>query len=353
MDGSGVMTESILVLTHADETGSALTKGSLEAVAAGKELAAQLGAPLAIGIVAADSYTAARALAGAGARVLGVSGEAFAQARYASDAAACESLCKTAQASIVLAPGSSRMARVAAGVAYRLAGCIDTHIASIRAENSIEVSRWFYRQRIEAAISRSSRPWFLLLDAGTHAAFDGSTGDVAVEQIAVDLQLVRTTVTGIRTPALDATTIRPDAKILFVAGAGWTKKQPDGQVHAAEAGELILGFLHKASASLGSSKSLVDQGGDGQPVLPFLTHMNQVGQTGSTPRHPKGLATCCHGEEPHVVGWRFIGERRAISLDPNCGWTRGKADVVYIADAFKVVARVNELLAEELRRSGT
>jgi electron transfer flavoprotein alpha subunit len=29
----------------------------------------------------------------------------------------------------------------------------------------------------------------------------------------------------------------------LVAGAGWTKKQPDGQVHAAEAGELILGFL--------------------------------------------------------------------------------------------------------------
>ena len=27
----------------------------------------------------------------------------------------------------------------------------------------------------------------------------------------------------------DAQTIRPDAKLLFVAGAGWTKKQTDGQ----------------------------------------------------------------------------------------------------------------------------
>ena len=79
-------------------------------------------------------------------------------------------------------------------------------------------------------------------------------------------------------------------------------------------------------------------------MLPFLTHMNQIGQTGATPRHAKGLSTCCHGEEPHVVGWRFIGERRAISLDPNCGWTRGKADVVYVADAFQVMARVNALL---------
>jgi len=145
----------------------------------------------------------------------------------------------------------------------------------------------------------------------------------------------------------DAQTIRPDAKMLLVAGAGWTKKQPDGQTHATEAGELILSFLHATGASLGSSKSLVDQGGDNQPVLPFLSHMNQIGQTGATPRHAKGLSTCCHGEEPHVVGWRFIGDRRAISLDPNCGWTRGKADVVYVADAFKVMQIVNALLVAE------
>jgi electron transfer flavoprotein alpha subunit len=87
-------------------------------------------------------------------------------------------------------------------------------------------------------------------------------------------------------------------------------------------------------------------GGEGQAVLSFLTHLNQIGQTGSTPRHPKGLATCCHGEEPHAVGWRFISERRAVNLDPNCGWARGKADVLYVADAFAVLARVNQLLAD-------
>jgi len=144
----------------------------------------------------------------------------------------------------------------------------------------------------------------------------------------------------------DAQTIRPDAKMLFVTGAGWTKKQPDGQTHVPEASDLILGFLRLTGASLGSSKSLVDQGGEGQSVLPFLTHLNQVGQTCATPRHAKGLSTCCHGEEPHVVGWRFIADRRAISLDPNCGWTRGKADVVYVADAFAVIAKVNELLTK-------
>ena len=113
----------------------------------------------------------------------------------------------------------------------------------------------------------------------------------------------------------------------------------------AEAATLILDFLRHTRSSLGSTKSLVDLGGEGQSVLPFLSHLNQVGQTGSTPRLARGRATCCHGEEPHTVGWRFIGERRAISLDANCGWARGKADILYVADAFDVIARINALLA--------
>ncbi len=356
--------ERILVLTHADESGATLTRASLETVTAGIELASQLKSPLTIGIVAVNADSAASSLASAGAQLLAVSGEPFAQPRYASDAAACEALCRAANPTIVLAPASSRFTRIAAAVAHRLNGFIDTHITSLNVaeqtpgapglasetgdsnspQSTVEVTRWFYRQRIEAVLSRDTRPWFLLLDAGTNAPFAAEAGSAQAEQIPVNLPEPRTTVTGLRSPQQGADTIRPDARLLFVAGAGWTKKQPDGQTHVAEAGDLILGFLRATSASLGSSKSLVDQGGEGQSVLFFLTHLNQIGQTGATPRHPKGLSTCCHGEEPHVVGWRFIAERRAISLDPNCGWTRGKADVVYVADAFPVIAKLNALL---------
>lgn len=336
--------ESILVLTHADESGFALTKHSLEAVTAGVELAARLKAPLTIGMVAADASAAASAVASAGAKLLAVSGAAFAQPRFASDAAACAALCRAAQASLVLAPQSARFARVMAAVAHRLSGVIDTHIAALAGTDSVEATRWFYRQRIEAVVTRTARPWFLLLDSGTHAAFAGEAGKAQVETVGVALPALRTEVTGMRAPKQDEQTIRPDAKLLFVAGAGWTKKQPDGAIHVDQAGKLILDFLRASGASLGSSKSLVDQGGEGNSILPFLTHLNQIGQTGSTPRHAKGLSTCCHGEEPHVVGWRFIGDRRAISLDANCGWTRGKADVVYIADAFQVMAKLNERL---------
>ena len=53
------MAETILVLTHADESGSALTAASLQAVTAGMELAARLDASMGIGIVAVDANAAA------------------------------------------------------------------------------------------------------------------------------------------------------------------------------------------------------------------------------------------------------------------------------------------------------
>jgi electron transfer flavoprotein alpha subunit len=202
---------------------------------------------------------------------------------------------------------------------------------------------------MEAKFHRSKRPWILLVDPAGRAPWRSSGDGVEPAFHAVEVKLSdtakRTRVIGVKAPPADEQTIRPDARLLFVAGAGWTKKQADGQTHLPEAEKLIMGFLDVSQASLGSSKSLVDQAGEGQAVLRFMSHLNQVGQTGSTPRHPKGLATCCHGEEPHVVGWRFVNERRAVNLDPNCGWARGKADVLYVADAFAVMAKVNELLA--------
>jgi electron transfer flavoprotein alpha subunit len=333
--------ETILLLAHTEPDGT-LAKPALECLTA----ALALGGPLTVGLVGATVGAAASQIAGCGAaRFLAATDAAFAQPRYSTDAAAAEALCRAAGAAIVMAPSTSRWARALPGVAYRLGGRIDTHATSVAAENGAPaVTRWFYRQRMEAVLSRRERPWVILLDSGCFAPWSGPAGTAVVEPVAVSAVETRTTVTGVRSPKADEQTIRPDAKLLFVAGAGWTKKQSDGAVHAAEAETLILGFLRAAQASLGGSKSLVDLSGEGEAVLRFMTHLNQVGQTGSTPRHAKGLSTCCHGEEPHVVGWRFVSQRRAINLDANCGWARGKADVLYVADAFDVMRYVNRAL---------
>jgi electron transfer flavoprotein alpha subunit len=347
------MSANILFLAHVDESGSALPKPAYEALGAAVDIAGQMGSGMTIGIVGESVQPAAKSVAAAGARILGVSGADFAQPRYASDAAAVEAICKAASADVVIAPGTSRFLRVMAGVAGRLKGYIDTHLTALDlVDGALTAKRWFYRQRLEAVIQRQARPWFLVMDSGCHRAWSPTTPVTAakleLETITVRLpaEARRTAFAGVRAPNADAQTIRPDAKLLFVAGAGWSKKQADGKTHLPEAETIILQFLRSSGASLGGSKSLVDQSGENQAVLSFMTHLNQVGQTGSTPRHPKGLSTCCHGEEPHVVGWRFINERRAVNLDPNCGWARGKADVLYVADAFEVMAKLNRLLAE-------
>jgi len=341
--------ETILVLTTTESDGS-LAKSAREALHAAKSLCDTLaGSTFVIGLIGETVQAAADSIAACPAtKYYGVTGADFSQSRYASDAAAAEAICKAAQATVVIAPGTSRLSRVLPGVAQRLGGRADTHVTGVDGSSGVlSISRWYYRQRMEAQTQRTQRPWVIVVDPGSQTPCECGSGTASVEIVPVTLpeSSKRTTVLGIREPAADAQTIRPDAKLLFVTGAGWTKKQADGQTHVPDAEKLILGFLKTARASLGSSKSLVDLGGEGQAVLSFLTHLNQIGQTGSTPRHQKGLSTCCHGEEPHTVGWRFINERRAISLDPNCGWARGKADVLYVADAFAVMTRVNDLLA--------
>lgn len=345
------MTDTVLYLAHTEDD-SSLSRASLEALSAAQSVATSLGALLVVGLFGGDLSSATLSIGSCGAaRFFAVQGEPFLHPRYSTDAAAAEALARASEATIVIGAHTSRLARVAAGVALRLNGRIDTHVAALDAPSlpaslpgSLSAQRWFYRQRIEGRVQRMHRPWFLLVDSGAAPPFAGPPKAVQPEALAVPVVPVRTETVGLRNSSPGEQTIRPDAPLLFVAGAGWTRRQKDGAQHTEEAERLILDFVRASHASLGSTKSLTEIAGEGQAALHCLTHLNQVGQTGSTPRHAKGLSTCCHGEEPHVVGWRFIRERRAVNLDANCGWARGKADVLYVADAFEVMRHLNALL---------
>ncbi len=342
--------EKILFLAHTDSHGQ-LPKVALETLSAALQVKQGLaGSTLMVGLVGENVQAAADQIAVCGAaKILIVSGADFGMSRYATDVKAAAALGTSAGATIIIAPATSRFSRALPGAAFRLKATIDTHVSGIQfTDGTLQIQRWYYRQRMMATLTRVARPWIIAIDSGVFQPWQGAKGSATVEAVSVAVtdQETRTKMTGIEAPSADAQTIRPEAQVLLVAGAGWTKKQMDGQIHAKEAEKHILDFLKLAKASLGSSKSLVDQGSEGEAVLTCMSHLNQVGQTGSTPRHPKGLSTCCHGEEPHVVGWRFINERRAINTDASCGWAQGKADVLYVADAFAVMAKVNELLAK-------
>lgn len=264
---------------------------------------------------------------------------------FAADVPAFADMIKNSGAEVVLVPGNSRVKRSMPAAALRAGAEIDTNVVEASlADGAIMVRRWAYRQRILTTFTRSARPWVVVTDPALFGEICAKLGVAAEAFQAPAAGSERTVCKGeVAAGNGGESTIRPDSPLLFVAGAGWTKKQADGAVHLDDAAAAITGFLAKSGASLGSSKSLVDMP-EAAAKFSFMSHMNQVGQTGSTPRHAKGLATCCHGEEPHVVGWRFISERRAVNLDANCGWAQGKADVLYVADAFEVMAKVNEKL---------
>ena len=265
---------------------------------------------------------------------------------FAQDVPAFAEAVKGSGADLVLVPGNSRVKRSMPAAALRAGAEIDTNVVDVVVDgDKATVQRWAYRQRILTTFSRAAKPWVVVTDPSLFGEICAKLGIIPQPpQPAQSAQPSRTTLNGVVAAGNGGTsTIKPDAKLLFVAGAGWTKKQADGATHLEDAAATITGFISKAGASLGSSKSLVDMP-EAAAAFSFMSHMNQVGQTGSTPRHAKGLSTCCHGEEPHVVGWRFVNERRAVNLDANCGWAQGKADVLYVADAFEVMKKVNELL---------
>ncbi len=338
--------EKILVLLSTEQNGE-LGKHARETIGAAKSLSHEF----VLGVVGDLSEKAMKDLSQAGAdHMLIVAGGDFNMSRYASDAYAGEQIVRASGAVLVLAPANSRWSRALPGICHRLEGRMDPQVTALsQKDGAIYVTRWFYRQRIEAVLTRKCRPWFITISAGSFPVWEGKGSEVktSVERLNLTLPdtMKKSNVLSIKEPPTNQQTIKPDSPLLFVAGAGWTKKQADGAVHQEEAEKLIFGFLDASKASLGGTKSVVDLAGEGQKSLSLMSHLHQVGQTGSTPRHKKGIATCCHGEEPHVVGWRFINERRAINLDPNCSWAHGKTDVLYVADAFQLVKKVNELLS--------
>ncbi|MCP5114263.1 MAG: electron transfer flavoprotein subunit alpha, partial [bacterium] len=248
--------EKILLLLHTEEDGS-LSKPALEGIKTARGLACSLKeSTWTVGIIGGSVEGAANSIASCGAgRFVGGARDVNASPRYASDAAAAEAICRSTEATLILAPATSRWNRTLAGVAQRIGGKVETHAVAVSAsDGKTSVGRWYYRQRIETTLSRVTRPWMILLDSGAGNPWSGEVGQATLEPLSIEItdSLRRTTVTGVRAPEADEQTIRPDAPLLLVAGAGWTKKQSDGAVHADVASDLILGFIRSTQSSLGS-----------------------------------------------------------------------------------------------------
>ena len=151
--------EKILFIAFTEADGS-LAKTGLEALHAATELNQTIdGAELIAGLVGENAQPAANQIANAGAKtILAVSGAPFASSRYATDAAAVEALAKQAEATLIISASTIRGQRTLPGVAQRLNGRADSHVAGVAVtDGKPTISRWYYRQRMEAKIQREQR----------------------------------------------------------------------------------------------------------------------------------------------------------------------------------------------------
>ena len=179
--------DTTLLLLHTEENGT-LSSGGFEALSAAQTIAA--GAPIFVGFVGREVQPAANQIAQCGAaRFLGVVGPEFSQARYATDAAAAEALCRTSGATLIVAPATARWNRTLAGVAQRMGGRADSHVTGVsHMDGKIAINRWFYRQRMEGLLHRSQRPWFILVESGTRLPWTGMVGTPAWSSLPFRLQ---------------------------------------------------------------------------------------------------------------------------------------------------------------------
>src|SRR5690242_1103790 len=124
--------ETILLLAHTEADGSLATSAREALHVAATLHKALAGSNLVAGFVGGDVQSAADSIAVSPAtKYFGVSGADFGQSRYATDAAAAEAICRAANATLVVAPATSRWNRVLAGVAQRLGGRADAHVTGV------------------------------------------------------------------------------------------------------------------------------------------------------------------------------------------------------------------------------
>src|SRR6266568_3587801 len=136
--------EKILFLAHTQADGT-LPNAAREALFAAVDLARGIaGSSLAVGLIGGEVKPAADAVAACGAaRFLAVAGAEFAVSRSASDIAAVEALVRETQATLVVAPTTSRFSRALPGAVQRLQGRIETHVSGLEvADGQLRVQRW-------------------------------------------------------------------------------------------------------------------------------------------------------------------------------------------------------------------
>jgi electron transfer flavoprotein alpha subunit len=321
------------VLVVMENRGSAWNRMSFETLAAGQQIAAQLGVPAmaavagkGVGALAADLATKKLA------KVYAVEHDLLADYTADGFTAAIEQLVKASGATYVFLPHTYQVRDFAPKLATRFGQMLVSDVIAIRLDGGKPVFvRLLFQGKLNGDVRVSgSGPYFASMQAGAFRADDFEAGSAPVETF---------------TPTLDAGSIRqkPEApfresaravdltaaEIIVSVGRGIKEKENIPVVEA----------LAKAmGAELAASRPICDNG--------WLPMERQVGSSGQTVSPKLYMAIGISGAIQHLVGMKGAKTIVAINKDANAPIFE-VADYGIVGDLFEVVPA----LIEEIKKA--
>ncbi|HVP00199.1 MAG TPA: electron transfer flavoprotein subunit alpha/FixB family protein [Bryobacteraceae bacterium] len=321
------------VLVVLEQTGGKWNRMSWETMAAGQQLAAQMGTDLHLALAGSGiAALAAEAATKKCAKVHAVEHDLLAS--YTADAytAAFEALIRVVNPALVLFPHTYQARDFAPKLATRFSQVLISDAVAVRIENGSPVFvRLLFQGKLNGDVRVSGGgPYFASLQAGAYRVESLEEGSAPVDTF---------------TPALDASSIRqkPEApfresaravdltaaEIIVSVGRGIKEKE---NIPVVEELAKVLG------AELAASRPICDAG--------WLPMERQVGSSGQTVAPKVYIAIGISGAIQHLVGMKGAKTIVAINKDANAPMFE-VADYGIVGDLFEVVPA----LVEEVKKA--
>ena len=322
----------VLVVMETVSNGSALHRMSLEALAAGRKLAADLG--YACDAVVLGNSTASLAATVAGKGVTAWSVEHAQLENYTADAwcTALQQLIEEAKPQFVVFAHTYQARDYAAKLATRFGEVLIGDVTHIRVDAGAPVfTRQWMQGKLNAEYRHLAGTCFVSVQAGSFPADDAVTGSGEVKDFTptLDSSAIRT-IPGKPFREAAQTVDLSSAPLIVSVGRG---------IGEQENLKLVEELAAALGAELAASRPICDAG--------WLPMERQVGSSGQTVAPKLYLAVGISGAIQHLVGMKAAGTVIAINKDPDAPIFE-VADVGVVGDLFEIVpALTKAILAQK------
>jgi electron transfer flavoprotein alpha subunit len=326
------MAKDILVVIEHEEVKT--RRGSLEALALGRQLAAKSGGRAVAAVLGSDVAAIAEECAGRGAdEVFRCEHPLLAQYTPDGYGRALVTLVEELQPEHVLMAHTYMAQDMLPLVATRFEAPVISDTVAVELDGEQVV---FHRQPYDAkfiarTVDRGPAPHFATLQAGAFSADElpeGHGGTVTERSVELDESRIRRAVQEVRA-AGDKTIDLSSAEVIVAGGRGLGSKE--------KFEELMGGLARSLDAAIGASRPVVDSD--------WLPHAHQIGSSGQTVNPRLYIGVAISGAIQHSVGIRGAQVIVAINKDKDAP-IFNEATYGIVGDAAEIVPELVKAIEE-------